>query len=135
LHFPRQRRRQLVPVDGMDDVEQRDGFADLVSLQRPIRWKPQIGKTAPQIRPLSLRLLDPVLAEIQMAGLKNRLDRLRRMGLGHHDQRHGARRAAGGLLRVSHLAQDLRESGARAICVIVPGHRLFPAPPRIDRRP
>ena len=62
-HLFGERAREFRPVDGLDDVEQRDGVAHLVRLQRTDQMQLDIGIALFQRRPLADRFLDPVLAE------------------------------------------------------------------------
>jgi hypothetical protein len=58
-----------------DRIEERNGVADLVRLQRPDEAEADVGKELPQPRPFRLRFLHAVLAEFAMAGIQHRLDR------------------------------------------------------------
>ncbi len=61
----------LRAVDGVDGVEQLDGFAGLVRLQRADQVQFGIRVACAQVRPLRLGLLDAVLAEQALAGVED----------------------------------------------------------------
>ena len=59
--------REPWTVDGLDHVEQFDGLAHFVGLQRADQVQAQIRKVLAERWPLRLRLLDAVLAEDAVA--------------------------------------------------------------------
>ena len=72
----------------MDRVEQAHRVLGLVRLELADQVEPDVRMTLAQGRPLGLRLLHPVLAEIALPGGDQLLDRFRRLGLGDGDQGH-----------------------------------------------
>src|SRR5262249_10523801 len=85
------------PVDAFDHIEDRQGVAHLVGLQRPDQVQGELGKFLAQRRILRLRLLDPILAEKPMARRQRLPHGLSWMGLADGDQRDALRRAPGSL--------------------------------------
>ncbi len=72
-------------VHRLDDIEQGDRFFRLVGLERADEVEFYVGPARLEGGPFRLSLLHPVLAEPAVAGLKERDDRFRGMGLGDSD--------------------------------------------------
>ena len=90
-HFLGQRLADRSPVDGVDEVEQRDRIPRLVRLKRADQVQLDTGEALLERRPFGLGLLHAVLAEYAMTRGDHRLDRVGRERLGHRDQRHRCR--------------------------------------------
>jgi hypothetical protein len=124
-HLRGQRVRDLVAVDAVDHIKQRDGIGRLVRLQRSDQVEPGSGELLPQRPPFGHRLLNAVLAEITVAGLKERPDNVCGEGLGDDDKPDAARIA----LRLARSALDPSSDFHEALdgchCLSVPeGPRL-----------
>jgi hypothetical protein len=76
----------------VEKTEERKRLADFVFLQVPDEVPDETGRAGRDLVPC---FLYPALAEDTLSGLRRRHDRLRRMGLGHRDETHGGRIAAG----------------------------------------
>lgn len=83
VELPRQMLGQLLPVQGLDHIEQRDRRLDLVGLQRSDQVKLQAFDILASRRPMSLGLLHTVLAEHALARSECGVDP--RLGLGLAD--------------------------------------------------
>jgi len=68
--------RKARPIQGFDDIEERDGFGGLVGLQRP--YQAQLD-ALPPCPPARLGLLGPVLAEDGLASSENATDGIPRL--------------------------------------------------------
>ena len=82
-------------VDRMDRIERGDRVFGLVRLEPADQVQPEIRPFALEIGPFALGFLDPVLAEIALAGLDQGADRVAAVGLGDGDQLDRAHTAAG----------------------------------------
>ena len=100
---------KLRPVEALDHVEQFDGVANLVRLQRADQMQLEIGMARLKRRIFRLRFLHAVLAEAALTELDRLLDDVLRHGLGHGDKLDcgfvAARRARGGGDIAQHVAQ------------------------------
>lgn len=72
LHFVGKSARDLLAVDCLDDIEERDRFAGLVGLQRSDQVKLDTCCLALRLRPLALAFLHAVLLEHALASLNGR---------------------------------------------------------------
>src|SRR6185312_10911187 len=94
-HFLGERRGKAVAVERMDGVEQGDGVARLVGLQRPDQVQRDAVMARQQRRPFGLGLLHAVLAEHALARFDHRRDRLGVERFRNGNQGHAGRIAAG----------------------------------------
>ena len=108
-HLCRQRFGKARPVDRLDDVEESDGIAHLVGLERADQMQHEIGTALAQRRKLVLRLLHPVLAEHSLTGGDRRLDGLGRVRLADRDQGHRLGRPAARSRRLLDAGPDSGE--------------------------
>ena len=97
--FARQRRGDLLPVDGLDHVESLHRLPRFVALQGPDQMKldrlAEIARARPQIAPFGDRLLHPILTEAGLIGARDRRpDFIGRERLGYGDQLDRFRRTA-----------------------------------------
>jgi ribosomal protein L16 Arg81 hydroxylase len=92
VELPRQMLGQLLPVEGLDHIEQRDRLFDLVGLQRPDQVELQTVNIFAPRRPMGLGLLDTVFAKHALACRERGIDP--RVGLGLAD---GHQRDAAGI--------------------------------------
>lgn len=87
VEFAGQMLGQFLPVEGLNHIEQRDGIAHLVGLQRPHKVKFEIIESFPPCRPMGLGLLHAVLAEHPLAGRQRGSDAFIGLGLADGHQR------------------------------------------------
>ncbi len=95
-----ERPRQLHPIEALNDIEQGDGVAGFVGLQRPDQAQLEVRVCGAARRPSGDRLLDAVFAENPLTGGQGGLNAGLRLHLADGDQGDGgriaARRAGGG---------------------------------------
>ena len=87
--------REPLAVERLDDVEQGQGVAQLVGLQRPDEVQLDAAIALLQRRPAPLRLLHTVLREHTLAGIERSHDALFGLPLADGDQRGRGDRPAG----------------------------------------
>lgn len=109
VHLGREFPRQLGPIDGMNNVEQRHGLGDLVGLEWPDQMQRHIREGGAQVRPFAHGLLHPVLAEIPLARFQNGPDRISIKGFRDRDQGHLIRLTPRGLCGGGNLLLYLGE--------------------------
>ena len=83
--LPPQCIEQRPAVDGVNRVEQRDRLSGLVGLKPADTVKAQARISSEQRWPFRERFLNPVLAEVTLAGLDQALDFVRRAALADGD--------------------------------------------------
>ncbi|CFX08048.1 protein of unknown function [Candidatus Filomicrobium marinum] len=74
------------PIDGMNGVKQRDGFLGFIGLQRSNQMQGYIWELVTQGWPFAGGFLDPIFAEVALAGVQNGQDFVWAEGFGDDDQ-------------------------------------------------
>ncbi len=111
MHRLGQLFREFGPVDGFYDVEQRDGFLDLIGLQRTDEMQNQVGVFRLEDGEFGRRLLHAVFSKNPLSGQQRLADRVRVMRLADRDQRDGTRVAP---CRHGRLGDPAPHGGKRA---------------------
>lgn len=106
---------QARPVERVDGVEQSDGLARFVGLQRADEVKVETGVCGLELREFRLRFLDAVLAEGALTGGEGGADRVFVVGLADGDQGYVRRRAARRLGRFGDAGANIGEVGCNGI--------------------
>ena len=70
--FHSKRARNLLAINRLDDIKERDSLGSLVGLQRPYQMQFHTIKLLTQAGPLALRFLDPVFPENALPSLQCR---------------------------------------------------------------
>jgi len=107
VHLGRHGARDLLPVNGMDRIEQRHSIRRLVRLQRPDEMQNDVRKIGAKPRPLGAGLLNAVFAEVPLTGRQNRANGIRVKRLRDRDKA-----GAGGL--APNLAGRFRDTSLHA---------------------
>ena len=88
-HLLSQSPRELGPIEGFDDVEQRDRFFHLIGLEMTDEMERGIWNLRFEQRPFVFRLLNAILPKLPVPGVEDLLDTGRFMGFGDRNQGYG----------------------------------------------
>ena len=88
VHGAGERGNEVGPVERVDAIEQRNRVIGLIRLELADKMEADIRRLCDQPRPLRLRVLHPVFAELALAGGDQRRDHFGGVSLGDCDEGH-----------------------------------------------